>query len=86
MERLVTRGKLNSVFLQCIIMDATAPQIVKKVTLLNAILWMTESWNDLSATTISRCWKKGGLEAFSSPETEVDIEEDAGVQSNVLFF
>ena len=35
--------------------DATAPKLVKKVTLLNAIHWMTESWNDLSATTISRC-------------------------------
>ena len=54
----------------------TAPQIVKRVSMLKAINWISESWNELKPETITRCWKRGGLEARSSPEIEIDHDED----------
>ena len=41
--------------------ESTAPQLVRKVMLLNAILWLEEAWKQLPATTITKCWKRGGL-------------------------
>ena len=54
----------------------TAPQIVKRVSMLKAINWISESWNELKPETITRCWKRGGLEARSSPEIEIDEDTE----------
>ena len=43
----------------------TAAQIVKRVSMLKAINWISESWNELKPETITQCWKRGGLEARS---------------------
>ena len=63
--------------------ESTAPQLVRKVTLLNAILWLDEAWKDLPVTTITKCWRRGGLMASSAPY--IEMEEVTEVRLNVLY-
>ena len=63
--------------------ESTAPQLVRKVTLLNAILWLDEAWKDLPATTITKCWRRGGLVASSAPD--IEMEEETEVRPNILY-
>ena len=50
---------------------STASDIVKKVTVLDAILWLTTAWNSVSPETIQKCFRKCG---FS--DTIVDASSD----------
>ena len=63
--------------------ESTAPQLVRKVMLLNAILWLEEAWKQLPATTITKCWKRGGLVASSAPDIEMEGETE--VRPNILY-
>ena len=63
--------------------ESTAPQLVRKVMLLNAILWLEEAWKQLPATTITKCWKRGGLVASSAPD--IETEEETEVRPNILY-
>uniref|UniRef100_H3ABS0 HTH CENPB-type domain-containing protein n=1 Tax=Latimeria chalumnae TaxID=7897 RepID=H3ABS0_LATCH len=40
---------------------ATAVEIARKISLLDAILMLANAWSDVDASTIRNCWKKGGL-------------------------
>jgi len=63
--------------------ESTAPQLVRKVTLLDAILWLDEAWKDLPATTINKCWRRGGLVASSPPD--IEMEEETEVRPNIPY-
>jgi len=39
----------------------TASELVKKVTILDAISWMKASWEDLSTDTIKKCFTHCGF-------------------------
>ena len=49
----------------------TASDIVKKVTVLDAILWLTTAWDSVSPETIQKCFRKCGLS-----DAIVDVSSD----------
>ncbi|KAI8502235.1 hypothetical protein Bbelb_198230 [Branchiostoma belcheri] len=65
--------------------EATGPEIVKRVTVLDAIQWVRQAWDETEPETIKKCFGKAGfLEqravATSDPEDEEETEEEVSAQ------
>ena len=57
---------------------STASDIVKKVTVLDAILWLTTAWDSVSPETIHKCFRKCGFSdaiVDASSDDECDEED-----------
>ena len=49
-----------------------APELAKKLTLLDAINFLCEAWNGVTEKTMVNCWRKSGL--CSGPEENEEVE------------
>ena len=56
---------------------STASDIVKKVTVLDAILWLTTAWDSVSPETIQKCFRKCGfLDAIVDASSDDEWDEE----------
>ena len=57
------KSKYRKFFLRFLIakVDANIKDPIKEVTLLNAIEWIDKSWNDITDSTIKKCFEKSGF-------------------------
>ena len=51
---------------------ATAPELAKKLTLLQGIQFLVDAWNAVTESTLVNCWRKAGL--CSGPERNDEVE------------
>ena len=73
--KMVYRKKLlrHIIFL----VDADTSDIAKKVTVLDAVLWLTSAWDSVKSETISKCFQKCGFsDALLDAATTDDDEWD----------
>ena len=55
----------------------TGPELLKAIDLLQAISWVSASWDEVEPTTISRCFDRCGFTFASSPApADLDEAED----------
>lgn len=52
----------------------TQQQLIKKVSVYQAIIWIHNSWKDVTETTISNCFKKAEFKQNSEDMMEVQEE------------
>lgn len=60
----------------------SALELCKKVTVLDAIMWLVQSWRDVKEDTIVKCFTKAGFCTSSSAETTVE-DKDLADDDNV---
>ncbi|XP_071508679.1 tigger transposable element-derived protein 4-like [Diadema antillarum] len=53
----------------------TAPDIMRRTNLLQAIYWVDQSWKDTNAETIQKCFRKCGVGPQDVGEVELEPEE-----------
>ena len=56
--------------------DITGPDVAKKIHILQAIQWLGPAWDEVSAETITKCFKKSG---FTSPVGDTNTEAEQSV-------
>ena len=54
----------------------TVTELVKKVTVLDAVNWVCKAWNDLPPTTIQKYFRRSGFELERSAEVEDDDDDN----------
>jgi len=59
----------------------TATEFAKSVTVFDAIRWISSAWNNVREETILKCFQRAG---FTSPETNLQEQEDSTSESNLV--
>ena len=78
------KRQLQYVFGQMDSTDKTGTDILKQISILDAIYWINGSWKEIEPSTIQRCFKKCGLSAdlfvsgngLVSDSGQCDVDED----------
>lgn len=50
---------------------------LEKVTVLHAIRWSIQAWNDVTSKTITNCWRHSALGALQATARDADSEHES---------
>ena len=64
--------------------NVTGPEIMKKVTVLDAVMWAAEAWKEVAPETITKCFRHAGFKSADQQTDDIALIEPVNEELNSI--